>query len=142
MRWEGDELGRGVASAAGHAGGVERLLAAMRAPDWVADDPEAHLLPHIREALARRGMPLHLVGFETAPDGELVVRLRADGAGGIGGIPGPGARRAAVLAVVGSFAETTTFVEERDGGEFVVVTGLLEGRFAPHGHVVRLLIES
>ena len=77
MRWEGDERGVGVAGAAEHAPAVDRLLEAMGASDWVAEEPETHLVPHIRDALADGG--LEPAGFETASDGELVVRLRAAG---------------------------------------------------------------
>ena len=53
--------------------------------------------------------------------------------------------RSVAYRLLGTFAEPSTFVEERPvegGAEFVVVTGLLEGqtRFLPHGHTVRLVI--
>ena len=65
-----------MAGAGHHAAAVELLLEAMRTPDWVAEEPEVHLVPHIREALAAPGAALQVDGFETAANGELVVRLR------------------------------------------------------------------
>jgi hypothetical protein len=63
------------------------------------------------------------------------------------GAPGSvGAARAAVFSLVGSFAESATYVRQRRGGgdgspmtlRFGVGTGGLarDSRFAPHGHVV------
>src|SRR5262245_47604248 len=46
-RWDGDERGRGVASADGEVVELERLRAAMALPDWVAEEPDLHLLPHV-----------------------------------------------------------------------------------------------
>ena len=58
--------------------------------------------------------------------------------------------RAAVFALVGSFAESATYVRQRrtlaaeNGDEtllFEIVTGVLDdGAFAPHGHTVRITV--
>ena len=138
QRWEGDERGRGVGDAAQFGDGPSNLITAMRNAGWVAEDPAAHLLPHIEAAIGA-GAPFAIDSTETELDGTYVVRLRAN----IGDNGRPrAALRAAIFALVGSFAEPTTYMEERDG-EFLVVTGLLEGqtRFASHGHVVRLIVE-
>jgi len=119
---------------------VERLLEAMRTPDWVAEEPEVHLVPHIREALAAPGAALQVEGFEAAANGELAVRLRDSRPANQ---RTPAGLRAAAFALAGSFGEMTTFVQQRRDGarvEFLVVTGLLDGRFTPHGHVVRLVV--
>jgi hypothetical protein len=140
-RWDGDEAGHGVASAATYTGAVEDLLAAMREPDWVAEDPRAHLLPHVESSM---GGPMRLRSAEVDDSGELTVLIEAE-------IPKAdrfrlGARfRQLAFVVMSGFAESSTFVEEiqRDGGaEFVVTTGLLSSQtaFAPHGHVVRIVI--
>jgi hypothetical protein len=52
----------------------------------------------------------------------------------------PAEVRAAVRALVGSFAEERSYVRERDGGLFDVVTGIVDGPFAPHGHTLRLRV--
>jgi hypothetical protein len=138
-RWEGDERGRGIASAAHVAVSVERLLAAMREPDWVAEDPEAHLVHHIRRLAVG---PVSFVGSSVEPNGELLVRIS------VAVQPDDEERwrllHMAAYGLISSFAESSTFIQERrEGGrwEFLVTTGLLEGRFRPHGHVVRLVVE-
>jgi hypothetical protein len=46
-RWDDDERGEGVADAGAFAQGAEELVDAMRRPNWVAEQPEVHLLPHL-----------------------------------------------------------------------------------------------
>ena len=137
-RWDGDETGRGIAGAGHLTGPVDALRVAMVQPDWVAEDPEAHLLPHIRS-----GLPDGVrIGTEVSDAGELVVTLEVAHVAE----DRPKANvRSLAYRLLGTFAEPSTFVEERPvegGAEFVVVTGLLEGqtRFLPHGHTVRLVI--
>jgi hypothetical protein len=54
-RWEGDDRGRGIATAGQLVPGVGDLLAAFNEPDWVAEQPEAHLLPHARSGAGPTG---------------------------------------------------------------------------------------
>jgi hypothetical protein len=138
-RWDGDERGRGVADARAFASGAEALIAAMRTAEWVAEDPDAHLLPHVRRACD--SLPLELVDARTAADGSFELDLRWTGeTGRIGEV------RAAVFALVGSFAEVSTYVRQRDRDDdvlsFELVTGMVAGetRFAPHGHAVRIRV--
>ena len=84
-RWDGDERGRGVADGGAFAAGAEELLEAMGTPDWVAEEPEAHLLPHLRRSVA--SLPLELVDARTSDDGSFAgfavsraVPLRAEAA--------------------------------------------------------------
>ncbi len=132
-RWETDERGRGVADGSALAPGVRELAAALDVEDWVAEEPEAHLLPHIERACAEAG--LELLGHELTDDAVFVVRVAwPDDAG-------PAAARAAAFRIVGSFAELATSVRVRNGNRtFEVVTGMLDGdsQFAGHGHLVRL----
>src|SRR4051794_33587152 len=96
-RWDGDERGRGGADARPFAPGAEALVAAMRTPAWVAEDPDAHLLPHILRAC--ESLPLHLVDAGTSDDGSFDLELRWTGeAQRLGEV------RAAIFALVGSFA--------------------------------------
>jgi len=46
----------------------------MRANEWVAEEPETHLLPHLRRAC--ESLPLELVDARTAPDGSHTLRFR------------------------------------------------------------------
>jgi hypothetical protein len=63
-RWDGDERGHGVTDGAALAPGVQRLLTATTQPDWVAEDPDAHLLPHLRRACGQPGSPWTLRSAE------------------------------------------------------------------------------
>jgi hypothetical protein len=143
-RWEGDERGEGVGSAAPFAVGTAELADAMRHPTWVAEQPEVHLLPHIERGC--ESLPLRLLGTSTATEGTFELRLestRADAS--IGEV------RAAVFALLGCFAEPATYVRqgrvdtrEARGGplRFEIVTGFLasDTGFAPHGHTVRVSV--
>jgi hypothetical protein len=133
-RWDGDERGEGVADAAAFVAGVGELLAAMQAPAWVAEDPDLHLLPHLRRAC--EALPLELGGTAVA-DGVFEVELRWTGPE-----RRPAEVRAAVFGLVGTFAESASYVRERPGGLFDVVTGMLDsdGFFAAHGHTLRITV--
>jgi hypothetical protein len=135
QRWDTDDRGRGIASAVAYLDHADALRGAMTAPDWVAEEPDHHLLPHVRR-FCQRSDVLSLVGW-SIEDGVLVLDLAAAGAANWG------QRREAVHALVGTFAEAATLVRElTPDHDFVVVTGMLEGdgAFAPHGHTVLLRV--
>lgn len=142
-RWDGDERGEGVADATGSVAGVIELVDAMRSPSWVAEEPGVHLLPHIERAC--RTLLLEVEDARLSADGSFDVRLSWTGQGWrVGEI------RAAVFALVGSFAEIATYVRQRrvteNGDEtllFEIVTGILDDGdnvFAPHGHTVQISV--
>jgi hypothetical protein len=137
-RWDGDERGEGIADAGSFAPGAEELVDAMRSPNWVAEQPEVHLLPHLQRSC--ESLPLELVGARVSEDGSYDVELRWTGeTDRIGEV------RAAIFALVGGFAEVVTYVRQRRGADavvFEVVTGILgeESSFSPHGHAVRLIV--
>jgi hypothetical protein len=137
-RWEDDERGRGVASAAPFAPGVSALQVHLDEADWVAEDPHAHLMPHISRACAAVD-DVTLVESRLLEDGVLEVVLdwqpNADS-------PSLTYR---VFGIIGSFAEPSTHVAQRSVGntvEYEVVTGLLpeHTHFRTHGHLVRFRI--
>ena len=142
FRWDGDERGEGVGDATAFADGTVELVDAMRHPSWVAEEPEVHLFPHVEQAC--RGLPFEIEDACLAADRSFDLRLRwTEEERGVGQI------RAAVFALVGSFAESATYVRQRrtptaDNDEallFEVVTGSLDdGAFAPHGHTVRISV--
>lgn len=109
----------------------------MLEPDWVAEDPEAHLLPHMRRLCAERGWELTR---SDVADAVLEVDVVAPAAT----VRSP---YEAAFSLLGTFAEASTHVVERstDVGkevELFVTTGMLEGDgvFAPHGHTVRISV--
>jgi len=140
-RWDDDARGRGVASGEAARAEVDRLSAAMAAADWVAEDPDLHLLPHLRAA-AGAGTPWRIETTTFEPDGRYVVELAWTA--------GPASRgqvREAVFRLVGAIAEHSTQVRERraDGWvEYEVVPGILDGDgpWRGHGHVVVFKVEG
>lgn len=107
--------GHGVGDATALAGEARRLLATMESAGRVAEQPEAHIVPHVRAAAgglaAARALAVAVVGAFV--EGATLVRQR------------PGASHGLV--------------------ELDVVRGMLagDGPFAPHGHrvLLRLLLD-
>jgi hypothetical protein len=120
----------------------------------VAEDPDAHLLPHLRRACDDEALPFELLGAEVEDDAAYGIRLRWQGdSRDLAGV------RAAAFTLIGAVAESATYVRQRstaaDGsvppdvdllrdGEvvFEVATGMLEPdtSFATHGHVLLLRV--
>ena len=140
-RWDTDERGHGVASGAAFAGNLAELADLMADPGWVAEDPEAHLLPHLRAACGEPGSALRL--DEARSDGEVfVVELTTTEPE-----PSIGRLRRAAVALAAAIAEESTHIRQRRDGdvlEFDIATGTAPSgaRFAPHGHLIRLRIRS
>jgi hypothetical protein len=134
-RWDTDDRFTGVADASAFAAAVEELAGLARRPGWVAEEPEVHLVPHLRGA---KVAGLRLSDWHTAEDGvlEAVAEFRAG--------EGRGALRRQAWALLGEIAEPAASVRERADGDsviFEVVTGIPDGgRFASHGHTVRLTL--
>ena len=130
-RWDTDERGIGVRDATAFSAPVRELLDMLRRPGWVAEEPDAHLLPHLEATAAELGLgPVSWADV----DGVLEVRVEVDEEAR------RNARLAAVFALVASIAEASTHVRETEPGVFEVLTGMLpgDGSFATHGHVVRI----
>jgi hypothetical protein len=138
-RWDTDRRGRGIASAGPMVGPIMDLLLAAGEPDWVAEDPDSHLLPHLRHECERDRSPMRFVDAHFG-DGLYVVELDWHASS-------VSARevREAAFWLIGSIAESSTNVVERVDGWMVVydvVTGMVAGqtRWAPHGHAIQLRI--
>jgi hypothetical protein len=141
-RWDSDDRGQGIGNAAQLVSGANDLIAAFTQPNWVAEQPELHLLPHI-EAWCQQDSRLVLTGAHTDSADAYVLDFEWRGATG-----SVGAARAAAFSLIGSFAESATYVRQRrvasDGDradvrlQFEVGTGELapDARFESHGHVV------
>lgn len=140
-RWDIDERGQGIGDARRLLPEARALLERMDTPHWVTEDAEAHLLPHLRRMCARDDVPLELQDSRVEEDGTLVVDCRLEGEwdswrAGV-----------AAFALLGRVAEPGTFVEKRESDdrlELDVVTGVVsdEGRFATHGHTLRLHVTA
>jgi hypothetical protein len=138
-RWDTDERGHGVASASSHLSAINELAELAGLPDWVTEDPEAHLLPGLRRGAEATG--LTITSFASDPEGTFTVHLK-----------GAGDRskrelRQAAWTIIGFVAELSSHVREsRDegGATYEVVTGNPQGAgpFATHGHSIRLVIDS
>ena len=133
-RWDTDARGIGVADGSALVPAVDALGAALREPGWVAEQPELHLLPHVRSLADDQGWEVRRADVV---DGVLELEV---------GVPGGDWRqlRTAAYAVLGTFAEPTTLIRqherEADGLRLTAATGVLDGdsAFAPHGHTVRI----
>jgi hypothetical protein len=135
-RWDIDERGRGVADATRLIPDAETLVGFMAEEDWVTEEPDAHLLPHVRRVAAR--FPLEETRAEIDGEGVLAISLRWTDPWD------QSAATAAAFALLGSFAEEMTYLrKDEEPGRVVLetVTGVVsEGTFAPHGHTVRIEI--
>ena len=139
-RWDDDERGRGIGDAAQLLPGARELVAAFSQSDWVAEQPEIHLRPHV-ESWCQRDERLALIGDRIDDIDAYILELEWRSSN-----RSIGEARAAVFSLIGSFAESATYVRQRrvngDGSttkiRFEVGTGELapDARFAPHGHVV------
>ena len=137
-RWDPDARGIGVGDARAWRSTIATLSELVTQDGWIAEEPDAHLLPHLASAAAAGGR-LRLTGATTEPSGEYVVDLEWAG--------DPRAdrreRRIALYGLVGTIAESVTVVREPSGTagrELEVVTGgpLGESPFGSHGHTVRI----
>jgi hypothetical protein len=140
-RWDPDDRGIGVGDARSHLATLDALRDVAGRDAWVAESPEAHLLPRLAER-ASGISPFRIEATRTEPDGTFEVDARWVGPRE----PEQWQVRAAAIAIIGVVAEATTVVHETRGpaGDpvFDVVTGLLPGEtaFATHGHTLRLRV--
>ena len=152
-RWDTDERGTGVADATAELPRIAALRAHAGRTGWIAEEPEAHLWPHLERAIGTPGSPWRSASWTIDAEGRLVVDLEYTD----GDADRPlAAVRADAFALVGQIAETSSFVRVAEmpatngrtpsgSGPMVVVdvvTGLLddETSFASHGHTLRLRI--
>lgn len=138
-RWDGDARGRGIGDAMQLVPGARELISAFSQRGWVAEEPEVHLRPHV-DAWCEHDGRLALRDAHSDDQHAYILELEWRAVS-----PSVGAVRAAVFSLIGSFAESATYVRQRrvviDSGvdlQFEVGTGELgpDARFEPHGHVV------
>ena len=130
-RWDTDTRGRGIADARSALPSIERLAQAMASAGWVAEEAEAHLLPHLQAAAQSLGIEIRSTD---SVDGAFELELaRPSGS--------QAELRSQVMTLVGSIAEASTHVRQVGEIEFEVVTGMLPGDspvFTAHGHLLRI----
>lgn len=138
-RWDGDKRGSGIAGGGRIVADVGRLVDALDAPHWVAEEPEHHLLAHLHQACDTPGSPwtlrsaemveaVYVLTLDWSRDGATMRLLRAD-----------------AYALIGAIAESVSYIHQRVEAETVhydVVSGMLaaDTPFQPHGHLVELRI--
>jgi hypothetical protein len=145
-RWDIDERGHGVADARAFVQRIGELQRVAAQPDWVAEEPDAHLWPHLQRAIEADGSPWTSGSWSIDDDGALNVELVHAPVDG----DRPRAELAGeVLRLVGLVIEGSTYIEfeERRSDDTVavdVVTGMLEDRtaFKGHGHTIRLRVRT
>src|SRR5690242_5186528 len=103
-RWDGDERGRGVGDATRLVTGASELIAAFREPTWVAEQPETHLRPHVEQWCQRDG---RLALRSASVDDRHAYVLDLEWLGEPAGV---GQARAAAFSLIGSFAESATYI--------------------------------
>ena len=138
-RWDTDERGHGIASANAHLGAIGELARLAAREDWVAEDPETHLVPGLRRGAEATGLTITSFAFD--PEGRFTVHFKGAAAMSRREV------RQAAWTILGAVCELTTHVSEVvvDGDvTFDVVTGMGEnaGTFATHGHSLRLVIDG
>ena len=140
-RWDDDTRFTGVGSAASLLPVVKAFVATADDDGWVAEEPIGHLRPTLDAWLAAAPDGLWRDVTLTTDGIWLVIEATWSGDGRLRDL------RADAYALLGSFAELDTFVTQRVEPEsgvvvFELATGLPEGRFAPHGHLVRLVVRG
>ena len=138
MRWDTDERGHGIGDAGAHLGSINELAELAGRQDWVAEDPEQHLLPGLRQGAEATG--LTITSFATTPGGTFTVHVKGASAMSRRQV------RQAAWTVLGAIAELASHVRETHGDAgtvFEVVTGNPDSdRFASHGHSLRLVVDA
>lgn len=140
QRWDTDDRYHGIADAIAFAAPIDELAALARRADWVAEEPEAHLLPHLTDVSARGITGLRLIRTSSDADGVLTAELEHPAGASRGDI------RRNAWAYIGAIAELATSVREHHAGDqvcFDIVTGMPDDPglpFASHGHTVRLVV--
>ena len=140
-RWDIDERRVGIGDARSFRPTVDRLAELVDEEGWVAEQPEAHLLPHLERAAADTER-LRIVQTSTDEAGRFLVDLAWTGPAE----PDPRDVRIAVFSLLATIAEEVTAIREPDGvrgGELDIVTGMTgsgASPFAAHGHTLRLRV--
>ena len=145
-RWDIDERGEGIGDARAQKGRIDLLGSHAGRANWIAEEPDAHLWPHLEQAISAPGSPWIDANHTIDAAGRLILDLVHEPLDGDRARAG---RLADVLRLLGSVVEGATFVEIddlRDDGALVVdvVTGMLDDQtpFKAHGHTLRFRVTT
>ncbi|AKN16025.1 hypothetical protein MHAE_17213 [Mycobacterium haemophilum DSM 44634] len=138
-RWDTDDRFTGIASGQALAPAIERLRAHCDRDGWITEDPEIHLLTHLRRYCDQPRSPFRLLDARLHDDGVYEVDIEPTGVTQADSLP---IRR--VLPMLAVIAETALAVRQLDENTIECVTGMLDndGPYAAHGHLIRLRIRS
>jgi hypothetical protein len=143
-RWDIDERGAGIAEASHLAPRIGELERVAREPRWIAEQPDAHLWPHIERAVGEAGSPWTAVDYAIDENGTFVVDLVYEP---VDRDRARALRHADALRLLGFVIESATYIEieeRRDDDMLVldVVTGVLDDQtpFRSHGHTIRFRV--
>ena len=137
--WDTDDRLTGIASGRAFAPAIEQLGAHLDRDGWIAENPESHLLPHLRSYCEEPTSPFRLLDARLHGNGVYEVELESADFTQADCLP---IRR--VLPMLAAIAETTLAVRQIDEATVEYVTGTLDNDspYATHGHLVRLRIRS
>ena len=118
---------------------VDELRELLVTADWVTEEPEMHLLPHLERAIAQESNATLASTRVAAGVLELDVDLHEEAS--------PGATRALAHRLIAAVAEGVTLVRQTGNhrvAAFDVVTGTppATSSFATHGHTLRIRVRS
>jgi len=140
-RWDIDTRGSGIGEGTWLLPDLGATIGALGTHGWITEEPDAHLLPHLRRACQAADSPWTLRGTDLQGTVYLIDLdwRRPD--------PHLGRLRADAFALIGVIAESATFVRQRltaERIEFHFATGMLDGDgpFKGHGHLLRLRISG
>jgi hypothetical protein len=132
-RWDNDERTIGTADARGAVAPLQRLLEVCVRPGWVTEDPGTYLGLALRHRCETVDCPWRWVGEGQDEDGIYVVDVEH--------VRAPGHRLwEDAICLLSAIAEHSFHARLVDPGTVECVTGMLDGdgRFASHGHAIRL----
>src|SRR5689334_12999396 len=115
-RWDTDERQYGIASGAALLPQAQPLVEHLRRDGWIAEQPEAHLLPHLHE-----GPAFQITGEHLREDGVYEVSLDL-----VSDAKGVGVLREAIR-LLSAVAEPGFFVRQVDENTIDCATGVFDG---------------
>jgi hypothetical protein len=132
-RWDNDQGTIGTADARGAVAPVQRLVEACLRPGWVTEDPGTYIGLALRHQCETVDCPWRWVGEAQDEDGTYVVEVEH--------VPASDHQLwEDAICLLAAIAEDSFHVRRVDRPTVECVTGTLDGdgKFASHGHAIRL----